>query len=277
MSKKIVMTIMLGMNRFSEKDTEHPFDMSHMKGYNTLWLPQISKREMTHSTPIYEMTKAVDEFVKRNNEDCADIDHIIKDDVLFIVGRGTLGNQSEEHLAEAILEARRNYGSNAYYAFYTKSYGVVDTLRALKIVKENYSRFSADILFCIDGYGTPVPKLSVSKIYRSDNKKERRFTIPKNVKKTYAIVQRREGFKGLKAGGFSDSHCWNSVIRSRDVTKEYKYYTAYKDGYKRKLDVCHFNMEELVSTIPCCKFVNQTLTVNDTLKVHLRKYVNGSR
>lgn len=273
MSKKIVMTIMLGMNRFAEKDTEHPFDMSHADSFNKIWLPQISEEEKTCSTPIYEMTKTLDEFINQHNTQNPDIDQIIKDDIFFIIGRGTIGNRSEEHLSEALLEARRSYGHNAFFIFYTKSFGVVDTLRALDILNNQNYRFSAHLLFCIDGYATPISKASVSKIYRYKNKGERRLIIPRNIKKAYGIVQRREGFKGLQVGAFRDSRCRNFIIRSKD-TKGLEY-TKYSDGYKRKLDVCHFNMEEIVSTIQCCKYNNYSYTVNELIKLYCQKFMDG--
>jgi len=273
MSKKIVMTIMLGMNRFAEKDTQHPFDMSHAETFNKIWLPQISEIEKTCSTPIYEMTKTLDEFITQYNTENPDIDQITKDDIFVIIGRGTIGSSSEEHLSEALLEARRSYGHSAFFVFYTKSFGTVDTLRALDILNNQNYRFSAHLLFCIDGYATPISKASVSKIYRYKNKKERRFIIPRNVKRAYGIVQRREGFKGLQVGAFHDSRCRNFVIRSKD-TKGFEY-TKYIDGYKRKLDVCHFNMEEIVSTIKCCKYNNNSYTINELLKMHCKKYMLG--
>ncbi len=265
---------MLGMNRFKEKDTDYPFDMSHAKKFNTIWMPQINEKEKTCSTPIYEMTKTMDEFIKEHNINNPEIDPITKDDFLFIIGRGTIGNNSEEHLSEALLEARRTYGHNAYFMFYTKSFGAVDTLRALNIIKKEHQRFQANLLFCIDGYATAISKNSVSQIYQYKDKKQRRFVIPRNVNKAYGIVQRIKGFKGLPIGSFLDTRCRNTVIRKKDVPKGLKY-TAYSDNYERKLDISHFNMEELVSTVNCCKYNGHLYTINKVIKLYCQKYMLG--
>lgn len=275
MSKKIIVTIMLGMNRFTEKDADHPFDMSHLKKFNTIWLPQISSIEKTNSTPIYEMSKTIDEFINDYNYENKEINPLINEDILFIAGRGTIGDNSEEYLLEALLEARRQYGPNAFFLFYTKSFGVVDTLRTFKLLKKENSRINADLMFMIDGYATPISKNSVSKIYKKDKKRERRFIIEKNIKKVFCVVQRKRGFKGLRAGNFSDTRCYNHIITQSQVDKVKKYYDSYDDGYQRRLDVEHFNMEEIVSTIPCCKYRTQMYTVNELTKYYLNLYMKG--
>jgi hypothetical protein len=267
---------MLGMNRFKGKDTEHPFDMSCLDGFNTIWLPQISDIEKTHTTPIYEMGKTMNEFIEDYNMDCAEFDRITNDDFIFIIGRGTIGNNSEESLTEALLEARRVYGRNAFHIIYSKSYGVVDTLRAFKSLEEDGLKMHADLMLCIDGYAPAASRLSVSKMYDNENgKRERRFFIPKNIKKAVALVQRRDGFKGLKIGRPNVHNRWNFVIRQKDVDSQAKYYSEYSDGYERRLKVSHFNMEEIVSTIRCCKYGGRTYTVNNLIQFHMRKYKEG--
>lgn len=275
MSKKIVMTIMLGMNRFSEEDTKHPFDMSHAEKFNILWMPQVSAIEKNHSTPIYEITKSLYEFMVSINQDYNRLysEELTVDDFLFIIGRGTIGDSSEENLIEAILEARRTYGYSAYYVFYAKSFGVVDTLRAFNILIKEAPRFKADLLVCIDGYATAISRNSVSKIYDINGKKERRFFIPSNVKTTYSAVQRKEGFKGLQVGSFTDVQCRNHIITQTEVNKVTKYYDHYADGYKRKLNVSHYNMEEIVSVIPCFLYSQTMYTANDLIKKYCKKYI----
>jgi len=273
--KKFVVTIMLGMNRFTQRDDEHPFDMSLAECFNTLWLPQVSEIEKTHSTPFYEMTKTMHEFINEYNKEY-EITDLTKDDVLFICGRGTIGSGSEDSLYEALLEAKRTYGKNAYYIFYTKSFGVVDTLRTFNDFQETMQRqpIGADLMFLIDGAATPISKASVSKIYKSGNKKgERRFIIPKNVRKAFGIVQRRKGFKGLLVGKHNDSRCHNFIVRQPETSKYV--YSAYSDGYERKLDASHFNMEEIVSTVPCCRFGGRTYTVNEMVKYFCNRYMLG--
>lgn len=266
---------MLGMNRFTEKDTQHPFDMSHTKGYNILWMPQITRAEKKCSTPIYEMTKTIDLFLNDYNSNNPDFDQITKDDILFIVGRGTIGKDSEENLLEAILEARRTYSRNAFFIFYAKSFGVVDTLRTFKLLQKECSQFTADLMISIDGYATPISLASVSQKYKVNGHEEYRFIIPTNVKKIFNIVQRKEGFKGLNVGGLNDQpRCCNYTLTKSDVSQ--KYYTNYSDGYKRKLNLCHFNMEEIVSTVPCCSFSNRMFTVNEIVRMYCFKYAQGS-
>lgn len=275
MSKKFIVTVMLGMNRFSGEDTDHPFDMSCLDGFNVAWLPQISELEKTNSTPIYEMAKTVNEFMVDYNSDCATVDQIIKEDFFFIIGRGTLGNESEECLAEALLEARRVYGRYAFNMIYSKSYGVVDTLRAFKNLNEEGSRVSADLMFCIDGYAPMASRLSVSDMFSVDGNRERMFVVPKNIRKAFGVVQRKEGFKGLRVGRPGANNRWNTQIRQREVDSQATHYSGYSDGYSRRLNVSHNNMEEIVSTVRCVKYGGRMYVVNDLIKFLFRKYKEG--
>ena len=216
------------------------------------------------------------DFIEDYNSDCAAVDEIIEDDFVFIIGRGTIGNNSEEALAEALLEARRVYGRNAFHIIYSKSYGVVDTLRAFKSLEEDGHKMHADLMLCIDGYAPVASRLSVSKMYDNEKgKRERRFFIPKNIKKAVALVQRRDGSKGLKIGRPSAHNRWNFVIKQKDVDEQAQYYFAYSDGYERRLKVSHFNMEEIVSTIRCCQYGGRMYTVNQLIQFHMRKYKEG--
>ena len=275
MSHKFIVTIMLGMNRFSEKDTDHPFDMSCLDGFNTIWLPQISKIEKTHSTPIYEVAKTIDEFITDYNSDCLEMNKIIKEDFLFIIGRGTIGNDSEERIVEAFLEARRTHGRNAFHIVYSKSYGVVDTLRAFKIINDDEGgKVGADLMFCIDGYAPLASRISISKMYKNDNgENERMFNVPSNVKRAFAIVQRKDIIKGLFVGRPKSNNHWNFIVKQSDVNG--KYYKNYSDGYERKLEISHFNMEEIVSTIPLIQYATRKYTVNELIKYYCLKYKEG--
>ncbi len=264
MAKKFVVTVMLGMNRFSQEDTDHPFDMDFLKGYNKIWMPQLENEEKKCSTPFYEVGKTIDNFVNENSQ-------LTKDDVFFIFGRGTIGSDSEDRLAEALLEARRTYGEDAHYIIYSKSFGVIDTLRAFR--QTDMKRFKIDLMFAIDGYATALSRKSVTKKYRVKGRRQRRLIIPDKIKKVYAVVQRRKGFNGINAGRPSDAKCRNKTIRPRHVDEIQKYYDHYSDGYRRRLDVEHFNMEEIVSVIPCCSLGGKEYTVNDIIKKSCYKYM----
>lgn len=252
--RNTIITVMLGMNRFTQRDTRHPFSMGHMRGYNDMWLQSVDRDERTHSTPFYEISKAVDEVRQEFTE--------IKDNIAFIFGRGHIGNAAEEDLCDTWLNAMRNY-KDAIHIMYAKSYGAIDLLRALKFLRETHHQEpNIDLMFLVDGYGISRAKRSVT-----DNND--RFIIPGNVKKAYGIVQREKGFKGFRAGKIGDSRCSNHVVSKSEVAG--KIYDHYRDGYKRRLEVCHKHMEEIAAVIPCCEAEGQMLTTNDVVKETLRR------
>lgn len=252
--KPIVTVVMLGMNRFSERDDDHPFDMSVLDGFTTLWLPQIEKSEKKNTTLFFEVGDAVDSVHLSTRRP--------KSDFVFIMGRGTAGSGSEESLEYALTEVIRNRGRDAYVQIIAKSYGVVDTLAALKRLKRHHIRFQVATMVLIDGYAPYAQRRKVSKKYGD----ERRFTIPENVKRCFNIVQRTEGFEGLLAGAPDDNRVQNLIMTNKRI-KHYgaDYYCAYSDGYMRELEVCHFNMEEIVSTVPSFKESGQYFTLNALL------------
>jgi len=271
MTKKLVITIMLGMNRFTGRDSFREFDMDFFDRYNKIWMPQIDNDEKKCSTPIYEVTKTIDEFITSHNNNCPEKPQIIKEDVYFIIGRGTFGNDSEERLSEILLQARHTFGEDAFYMIYAKSYGVIDTLKSF--LQVDMKNFKINLMFAIDGFSPPISRRSVTKRYKIGDKKQTRLIIPKGIKKVYSIVQRKKGFNGIMAGRPRDGRCRNKIIHQKEVDVVQKYYDHYKDGYKRKLDVDHYNMEEIVSTIPCCQVGINEYTVNDIIKMCCRKYV----
>lgn len=247
---------MLGMNRFSQRDTRYSFNMGHMRDYNDLWLPSVDSKEKTHSTPFYEVSKAVDEVRSEFTE--------IRDHIAFIFGRGHIGNSAEEDLSNTLLNCKQNYGEDAFHIIYAKSYGAIDAMRALKILRETYHyKPEIGLLVLVDGYGISRAKRSVTE----DN----RFVVPGNVKRAYGIVQREKGFHGFKVGKPKDTRCSNYVIQKDDVKgKIYDHYNP-RENYKRKLKVCHKHMEEIVAVVPCCNYQGRMLTTNDLIKETLRK------
>lgn len=246
--KKIIAVCMIGMNRGSQGDSDHPFIMKDFeKKYSIHWMKQVSNKEKTGSTLFYELLKAVDTLCEKNNIDPGD--------VKFIFGRGTIGKRSEKDLAKALEKYTKKLGKDAFKVIIAKSYGVIDSLRAFKILGSDAEKKIGriNVMFCIDGYGPVFSRRSVSKRVKVGRKKESRFKIPSYFDKVYAIVQRNQGSKGLKAGKDCDRRIENFVVKQSYVDSFKKVYDHYADGFVRKLDVIHFNMDEIVSVIPCCK------------------------
>jgi hypothetical protein len=239
---------MIGANRGSQGDSVHPFDVSeYVNTYSIDWLDQVSEKEKVGSTLYYEQLKAIDELCKKNG--------ISASDVHFVFGRGTIGRSSERELAEGLRKAVKQSGKDAFKVILAKSFGVVDTLRALKILgkraEDTIGRIN--VLFCVDGYAPLFSRRSVSKKYNVGNKKESRLVVPSCVDRVYGVVQRAERYRGLKAGKPGDPRITNFVVRQSHVDGSCRIYDHYSDGYVRVLEVNHPNMDEIVSVVPCCK------------------------
>jgi len=245
-----VITVMLGMNRFHQKDADHPFDMSALDGYNTFWFPQIQEIEKTHSTLFYEVLKGV--------EMARAVKETEKDNYVFLFGRGTIGPSSEECLFEAMQQCMNYYGRDVNFIMVAKSFGVADTLAALKMFKIYHRKPFVNGLFLIDGFLPPSEKRKIAKRVGKD----RRFVVPKFVHHYYNAVQREKGTKGKLVVG--DKR--NLVVTQAYVNKVTRFYEGYKDNYKRKLDVSHFNMEEIVSAVPCIRLNGDFLILSDAVK-----------
>lgn len=259
--RPIIVTMMLGMNRFTQRDTAHPFNMRHLKGYNTMWLPEVSKTEKKASTPFYEITRAVDEIRSEFTD--------LKDDIAFIFGRGTIGDRSEEALSEALLECGRSYGYDSVHIMVTKSYGAVDTLRALRRCKGRHFEPDVRLFVDIDGYGPRTSLRHITKCYKEHQAK--RFIIPENIHQAFGVVQRTRGFYGLMVGSDANPNHHNFVVKQKHVDDNCKYYDHYSDDYRRRLKVRHKNMEEIVSVVPCCQFARKLRTVPELVKIFVKK------
>lgn len=242
--------VMNGMNRFHQKDTEHPFNMEALDGYNTFWLPQVDEIEKTNSTLYYEALKGVETTrISQKRE---------KDDYIFIFGRGTIGRSSEEHLFEAMQSCKKYYGKDVNFVIVAKSFGVPDTLCALKMFKPYHWKPAVKGLFLIDGFLPPSKKRKIAKKVKG----ERRFKIPKYVERYYNVVQREKGTEGKLV--VNDNN--NFIVRQTYVYKTTKFYDEYKDGYKRPLLVSHFNMEEIVSAVPCIQIAGDFLKLSNVVE-----------
>lgn len=245
-----VITVMLGMNRFHQKDTDHPFDMSNLDGYNTFWFPQIQEIEKTNSTLFYEALKGAEAArITKSTE---------KDNYVFLFGRGTIGPSSEEHLFEAMQQCMNYYGKDVNFIMVAKSFGVADTLAALKLFKIYHRKPRVNGLFLIDGFLPPSEKRHISKKVG----KERRLVIPKFVKQHYNVVQRNKGTQGRLVVCENN----NLIITQSYVNKTAQFYKEYKDNYKRRLDVSHFNMEEIVSVVPCFRLNGDLLILSEAIR-----------
>jgi len=242
MNPYTVVTVMLGMNRFHQKDADFPFDMTALDGYNTIWMPEVDEEERVCSTLFYEALQAVE--IVRNST---------KDDVVFIFGRGTIGRSQEERLFEAWRSCMQHYGNDVRHVIVAKSFGVGDTMTALKMFKRYHKKPKVEGLFLIDGFIPPSRRRKIAK------KKNGywRIKIPKFVNCYFNVIQRAKGTKGISV--LNPAH--NFVVTQKHIEKYGKYYSEYKGDYKRLLTVSHFNMEEIVSAVPCIKIENDWLTL----------------
>ncbi len=255
-----VIVVMNGMNRFHQKDMEHPFEMGALDGYNTFWLPQVDEVEKTNSTMYYEALKGVEATRTSQNHE--------KDDYIFIFGRGTIGSASEECLFEAMQSCKKYYGRDINFVMVAKSFGVPDTLCALKMFKY---RWKPNIrgLFLIDGFLPPSKKRKIARKVKG----ERRFKIPKFIERHYNVVQRKKGTKGKLV--INDNN--NFVVKDTYVRKYARVYKGYKDGYERELLVSHFNMEEIVSAVPCIQIEGDFLKLSKAVERIVGNYYPALR
>jgi hypothetical protein len=251
-----IVTVMLGMNRFHQKDVEHPFDMSALDGYNTFWLPQVQEIEKTHSTLYYEALKGI-ENARSVQEDDSSLE-VSKDNYIFIFGRGTIGPASEECLFEAMQQCMKYYGHDVNFVMVAKSFGVPDTLCALKMFRWYYRKPLVNGLFLIDGFLPPSKKRKIAKKVG----KHRRFIIPKFVNRHYNVIQREKGTKGKLVVAEN----MNYEVKQTYVDRITKFYKEYKDSHERRLLISHFNMEEIVSAVPCIRINGDFLKLADAIE-----------
>ena len=244
MNPYTIITVMLGMNRFHQKDADHPFDMTALDGYNTIWMPEVDKEEKYNSTLFYEALQATE--MVRNG-------HGTKDDFVFIFGRGTIGSAQEERLFEAWRSCMQYYGNDVRHIIIAKSFGVGDTLTAFKKFKPYHKKPNVEGLFLIDGF---LPPSRRGKIAKKINRSWR-IKIPGFVNHYFNVIQRTSGTRGARV---IDPN-YNFVVKQSYIDKYGKYYSEYKGDYKRLLSASHFNMEEIVSAVPCIRIQNDWLTL----------------
>lgn len=258
--RNTVVVVMLGMNRLTQRDTSHPFDMRCLDGYNVMWLPQVSKLEKSTSSLFYEVGKAMDEVRTEFTE--------VKDKIVFVMGRGTIGDDPEDSLAEALLEATRTYGKDALRIVVGKSYGAVDSLRAYRQLAGWNQLPKTASMMLIDGY---APRLAMRHITKRYDRAGRRFVRPQAVKRLFTAVQRTNGFEGLMAGPPKSLECSNFVVKQEWIDENCKWYDHYADGYRRRLKACHKHMEEIVSVVPSFNYRGAMRTLPELVKMICRQ------
>jgi len=251
-----IVTVMNGMNRFHQRDDEHPFYMSALDGYNTLWLPQVQEIEKTHSTLYYEALRGIETARAIQENDYLSL-NVSKDNYIFIFGRGTIGPASEECLFEAMQQCMKYYGKDVNFVMVAKSFGVADTLAALKMFSPYHRKPCVNGLFLIDGFLPPSEKRKIAKRVG----KHRRFIIPKFVNRHYNVIQKEKGTKGRLVV----TEDMNYTVTQTYVDKVTKFYKGYKDGHERRLLVSHSNMEEIVSAVPCIRINEDFLKLADAI------------
>jgi len=245
MNPYTIVTVMLGMNRFHHKDADHPFDMHALDGYNTIWMPEVDEEERVCSTLFYEALQAT-EMVRNNHGNT-------KDNFVFIFGRGTIGRSQEERLFEAWRSCMQYYGNDVRHIVVAKSFGVGDTMTALKKFRPYHRKPNVEGLFLIDGFIPPSRRRKIAKKTNGNWK----IKVPKFVNHYFNIVQRIRGTQGARV---LDSN-YNFVVDQSHIDRHGKYYSEYKGDYKRLLTTSHFNMEEIVSAIPCIRIQQDWLTL----------------
>lgn len=258
---KILAIAMLGMNNSSEQDTDHPFTMqTYIDKYDIVWLETIRDIEKYHSTPFYEMAKAIDELATQYS--------IPANNIKFIFGRGCWGDSTEKDLNKKLKAAKNDLGDNTYRVIFAKSFGAIDTLRAFNDLGSNAETEIGKIdLMCLaDPTATLFSRKSVTKKIKVNGKREERLMIPTFINKIYNVYQDYHYPRGLRAGRPSDNRIKNHEIFQDYVDSFGATYDHYNDGYKRDLIVKHRNMEEIVSAIPCCDWNGIMLTFPEAIK-----------
>ncbi|RLI55301.1 MAG: hypothetical protein DRP09_10265 [Candidatus Thorarchaeota archaeon] len=238
MNPYTVVSVMLGMNRFHQKDADHPFDMSALDGYNTIWMPELDEEERKCSTLFYEALQGVESARKATLSE-------IKDNFIFIFGRGTIGPSQEERLFEAWHSCMKYYGNDVNHVMIGKSFGAGDTMTALHKFKIYHRKPNVRRLILIDGFLPPSRRRKIGKKVG----KTWRFKIPPFVQNYNNIIQRTRGIQGARV---VDNDA-NFVVTQDYLKKtmDNPVYFGYSDGYVRELEVRHFNMEEIVSAAKC--------------------------
>lgn len=257
MNPYTVVTVMLGMNRFYQKDADHPFDMSALDGYNTIWMPEVDEEERMCSTLFYESLQAVED-VRFNTMNKT------KDDHIFIFGRGTIGTSQEERLFEAWRSCMQYYGNDVRHIIVAKSFGVGDTMTALNMFKRYHKKPNVEGLFLIDGFIPPSRRRKIAK----KEGEHWKLKIPKFVNHYFNVIQQTKGTRGAHVL----DPAYNFVVSQQYIEKRGKYYSEYKGDYKRLLTVSHFNMEEIVSAIPCIRIQNNWLILRFAIQRIINRY-----
>lgn len=241
----LIVTVMLGMNKFSERDDGHPFDMSYLHGYNTMWQPQVTEKEKDHSSLFYDTLCAIEKARIKTLH--------LKDYITFIFGRGTIGDGSEEALYESLMNTFKHFGKHTPVLMVGKSYGVVDSLRALQLFNRHPWKPKVDTMVMIDGYAFRTSLRDITK--------HMKFVVPLFVARAFNSYQRVEGFKGLKA-------CDRRGVKNKQITKlTEKQYDHYDDEHVRELSISHFNMDEICAVNPCCFRANRYYSYPDILRM----------
>lgn len=265
---RILAVSILGMNRLSKSDIDHPFDMEeYFKKYSIEWMRQVKEVEKDHSTPFYELASTVDSIVKEHS--------LSPDNIRFVFGRGTIGRSTEKELAQVLQKKTAEVGKDAFKVIVAKSFGVVDTLRAFQLLGNNpEGRIGRiNLLILIDGYAPLRSRKRVTEKMKVGKNQKRKLVIPEFVDKAYNLIQRTSGVNGLRAGRPGEKRVENFVIKQDYVDSFNRVYDHYKCDYKRKLEVSHGNMEEITSVIPCCMDSDGRMyTVPEIIK---RKYASG--
>ena len=265
---KILAVSMLGMNRLSKSDVNHPFAMDdYFKKYSIEWMRQVKEVEKDHSTPFYELASAIDSIVKEHS--------LSPDNIRFVFGRGTIGGFTEKDLAAILQKKTAEIGKDAYKVVIAKSFGVVDSLRAFQLLGKNPEGKIGriNLLILIDGYAPYRSRKRVTEKMKVGKGKKRKLVIPEFVDKAYNLIQRTSGINGLRAGWPGEKWVDNFVLTQAYVDSFNRVYDHYKCGYQRELLVSHGNMEEIASVIPCCKDSDGKMyTVPEIIK---RRYAAG--
>lgn len=263
----IIATSVLGMNRFTQKDTDYHFDMTHLIGHTVNYTSTVANEEKASSTPFYEVSKVVHDLSVEMKLDLQK--------TVFNFGRGTIGDATENELTLLLQTQAVSLGTDCFKVIYAKSFGVADTLMALKNLSSRIIG-NIDLLILVDGYCNPTARDDI--LYN-----DKKFKIPTYVDRAFCIYQTNddllgslEGTKACRPNGGTNG-ITNYRITQRHIDSygpPRPRYSHYIEHYSRELTVSHFNMEEITAVIPCCRQDGCLRTIPDVIRIFASKKYN---
>ena len=255
MAKKIIAVAMNGMNATpSTRDMDVVYPIGQFDKFTSRYVESTVQSEnrfhgdeQSCSTLYWHLLHTLDYLSQSFALNPAD-------DVQILFGRGTLGSSSEEELAAMLKDTSTMPANDVFKVIVAKSYGGIDTLKALQAPGVGDAVGRIDLLILLDTTG---PKLSVRKVSTKNSRGERLLTIPKFVVRTENIYQREQRISykhGYRAKGRFETEVFNNRLDADQIDGKYYTYPTGSKYFKdpqtsvaqRKLTTNHFDIEEIV-------------------------------